>query len=73
MNLPMKRLFAALALLALLTIPFSSHAQPFPDDNLPPCDGPFGGPCPIDGGIGFLIAAGLVYGGKKAVDITRKN
>ena len=26
-------------------------------------------PCvPIDGGIGFLVAAGLAYGGKKAYD-----
>ncbi|MBL4657265.1 MAG: hypothetical protein JKX73_04640 [Flavobacteriales bacterium] len=30
----------------------------------PPC---WPAPCvPIDGGIGFLIAAGLAYGGKKA-------
>jgi hypothetical protein len=68
----MKRLFAILALTALLALPFASVAQPFPDDE-PPCDGPFGGPCPIDGGIGFLIAAGLIYGGKKAVDITKKD
>lgn len=68
----MKRLFAILAISAFFALPITSSAQPFPDDE-PPCDGPLGGPCPIDGGIGFLIAAGLVYGGKKAFDITRKN
>jgi len=32
----------------------------------PPC---WPAPCvPIDGGIGFLVAAGLAYGGKKAYD-----
>ncbi len=31
----------------------------------PPCGSPWG--CvPIDGGIGFLLAAGIAYGGKKA-------
>ena len=40
----------------------------------PPCGGPFGSPsCPIDGGISFLIAAGLAFGGKKANDIRKKN
>ncbi|MCB0431462.1 MAG: hypothetical protein H6585_04170 [Flavobacteriales bacterium] len=45
----------------------------------PPVGGPSGDPgpagpdnVPIDGGIGLLIAAGLVYGGKKAYDY-RKN
>jgi hypothetical protein len=32
----------------------------------PPCWPP---PCiPIDGGIGILVAAGIAYGGKKALD-----
>ena len=36
----------------------------------PPCWPP---PCiPIDGGIGFLLAAGLAYGGKKALDRSGK-
>ena len=35
----------------------------------PPC---WPAPCvPIDGGIGFLIAAGLAYGGKKAYKIVK--
>lgn len=36
----------------------------------PPCWPP---PCvPIDGGISFLILAGLAYGGKKAFDISKE-
>ena len=35
----------------------------------PPCWPP---PCiPIDGGLGFLIAAGALFGGKKALDLRR--
>jgi hypothetical protein len=68
----MKRVLVLLALCALVSLPLITTAQPFPDDA-PPCDGPFGGPCPIDGGISFLIAAGIAFGGKKAYDISRKN
>ena len=36
----------------------------------PPCWPP---PCvPVDGGVSFLIAAGLAYGGKKAFDLMKK-
>ncbi len=39
---------------------------PPPPGGGPPCWPP---PCiPIDGGIVFLIAAGIAYGGKKAFD-----
>ena len=38
--------------------------------NQPPCFDP---PCiPIDGGLGFLIAAGAALGGKKIYDATSK-
>jgi len=51
----------------------SSFGQdsPFPDDT--PCGGPFE-PCPIplDGGVSILIAAGLIYGGKKVNDLNKK-
>ena len=51
----------------------SSFGQdsPFPDDN--PCGPPFE-PCPIplDGGVSILIAAGLIYGGKKVNDLNKK-
>jgi hypothetical protein len=68
----MKIIFNVALILVLLALPFILEAQPFPEDGTPPCDGPFGSPCPIDGGIGFLIAAGIAYGGKKAHDITRR-
>lgn len=36
----------------------------------PPCWPP---PCvPIDGGLSFLLIAGMVYGGKKAYDLSKK-
>lgn len=38
--------------------------------NEPPCFDP---PCiPIDGGLGFLVAAGVALGGKKIYDATSK-
>ena len=44
----------------------SAAGPPNPPGGDPPC---WPAPCiPIDGGIGFLIAAGLAYGGKKAYD-----
>lgn len=46
-------------------------AQPGPPMG-PPCGGPFGPACPIDGGVSLLVAAGLAYGGKKTYDISRK-
>ena len=49
-----------------------AYSQPPPPGGGgdPPCWPP---PCiPIDGGIGFLIVAGIVYGGKKAYDSFKK-
>lgn len=43
----------------------------------PPNGGPGGPPCwpppcvPIDGGISFLLLAGVAYGGKKVYDISK--
>jgi hypothetical protein len=70
MNNGLKILFA----LVLVMIPAVFLALP-PDPPAgggPPCGGPFGAVCPIDGGVSFLIAAGLAMGGKKAYDMTRK-
>jgi hypothetical protein len=48
-------------------------AQPGPPlPGGPPCGGPFGPACPIDGGVSLLIAAGVAYGGKKSYDMARK-
>lgn len=48
-----------------------------PGGGAPGGGGPSGGcfpnPCvPIDGGIGFLVAAGAALGGKKIYDATKK-
>ena len=45
-------------------------AQQLPDN--PPCGGPFDPCVPIDGGVGFLISAGIIYGSKKMLDIKKK-
>ena len=47
-------------------------AQPPPPGGTgPPCWPP---PCiPIDGGISFLIAAGVAYGAKKTLDYQKNN
>jgi hypothetical protein len=51
----------------------SLMAQPGPPiPGGPPCGGPFGPACPIDGGVSLLIAAGVAYGGKKSYDMARK-
>ncbi len=50
---------------------FAQGPPPPPPGPLP-CGDPFGGPpCPIDGGVSLLIAAGLAYGGKKSFDMSR--
>ena len=44
---------------------------PPPGGTGPPCWPP---PCiPIDGGIGWLLAAGVAYGAKKSWDFGKKN
>lgn len=58
-------------LIASLAIAGNAFSQPGPPSG-PPCGGPFGPACPIDGGVSLLIAAGLAYGGKKSFDLTRK-
>ena len=70
----MKVVFRRLVIVSIVVAGFISTY----DDTLaagppgPPGGGGGGPPCwpapciPIDGGIGFLLAAGLAYGGKKA-------
>ncbi|MGE0567970.1 MAG: PID-CTERM protein-sorting domain-containing protein [Bacteroidia bacterium] len=46
-----------------IVVAISIQAAPPPPPVTPPCWPP---PCiPIDGGIGFLMAAGVAYGAKK--------
>ena len=51
-------------------LPVLAHALP-PDPCTDPADPSY--PCvPIDGGLSFLIAAGVVYGVKKVRDSRKK-
>jgi hypothetical protein len=70
----MKRVLLSLAFVALFLLPISSFAQtaPFPDSGGTPCGPPFGPPCPIDGGVSLLVAAGVALGGKKAYQLYKK-
>ncbi|MBK9514420.1 MAG: hypothetical protein IPO05_12560 [Flavobacteriales bacterium] len=53
----------------LIAIPFASALMAQPLDGPPPCWPP---PCiPIDGGLSALIAAGALFGGKKALELRR--
>lgn len=67
-----------IVVLMLLTLSVVAHAQPGPPPPVtPPCgdpNNPFSPPCPIpiDGGATLLIAAGLAFGGKKALDLRKR-
>jgi hypothetical protein len=70
----MRSLTKFLFIAALLILPLTFLSQPPdpPGGGTPPCGGPFGGVCPIDGGVSLLVAAGLALGGKKAYDVGKK-
>ncbi|MDB5280332.1 MAG: hypothetical protein JWR61_5287 [Ferruginibacter sp.] len=64
--------------LVMSSLPATMLAQtdvlPPPDDCLPtdPSHQPDSPPCPVDGGISYLVAAGVVYGAKKVKDNRNK-
>jgi len=64
----------AIALICFIMISITSYAQGPGDGDGGPGGDPGGDPdlIPIDGGLGFLLAAGVSYGVKKARDL-RKN
>lgn len=67
----------ALGLFLLFSVVAVSQTAPPPPIS-PPCgdpNNPFSPPCPIpvDGGVVFLIAAGLAYGGKKVHDLRKRS
>jgi len=66
----MMALMRSILCLALLAVATGLSAQGGPPvGGPPPCWPP---PCiPIDGGLGFLLAAGAIFGGKKALDLRR--
>jgi hypothetical protein len=67
----MQKLISIFLFIVAITITSVVFAQPGPPSG-PPCGGPFGPACPIDGGVSILIAAGLAYGGKKSYDMARR-
>jgi hypothetical protein len=67
----MRKVIAFSVLVAIPMLLMSQPPDP-PGGGVPPCGPPFGAVCPIDGGVSFLIAAGLALGGKKAYDLSRK-
>jgi len=60
-----KWLFKLTVVVIVFCLPVLAHAQ---------CLDPLGNPidCPIDGGLSFLLAAGVVYGVKKVRDSRKK-
>jgi hypothetical protein len=70
----MRRIKPHIFLFALLFAGYFAQAAPPPPPgggSSPPCWPP---PCmPVDGGVGFLLAAAAVYGGKKLYDFQRKS
>lgn len=71
MKIEAKHLFFAAILMAGACCAYAA-APPAPGGGMtPPCWPP---PCvPIDGGVGFLIAAAAIYGGKKLYDHQKKS
>ena len=62
-------LLRALLLVVCFTAPFAGAVLAQPGGDPPPCWPP---PCiPIDGGISALLAAGLFFGGAKAMQMRR--
>jgi hypothetical protein len=69
----LRRLLALITIITFFALPVSVMGQGFPESP-DQCGEPFGEPCiPIDGGVSFLIAAGVAYGGKKAFDLRKKH
>lgn len=65
----MKNVYRISLFLAFSLLPFASEVMATPIGGPPPCWPP---PCiPIDGGLGLLIAAGTLLGGRKALELRR--
>ncbi|MBM3447543.1 MAG: hypothetical protein FJX90_00380 [Bacteroidetes bacterium] len=70
-NRSLKFLMVVAALFIAVTA--SAQVPDPPGGGAPPCGEPFGTVCPIDGGVSFLIAAGVALGGKKAYELRKKS
>jgi len=72
----MKRLLAIAVLLFFFASPLMAQVGPPGPPSGAPCYGPFanpGVPCPIDGGVSILLAAGALYGAKRTRDLYKKS
>lgn len=66
----MHKVLRSLILLAATLLPSLGALMAQPVGGPPPCWPP---PCiPIDGGVSALVAAGLLYGGAKALQMRRR-
>jgi hypothetical protein len=71
MNKKVFKYISPLLFFLFVCIDFSDAQPPPPGGTGPPCWPP---PCiPIDGGITLLLAAGAIYGSKKAIDFQKEN
>jgi len=67
----MQTLTRTVLAIVLVVAPFEFGAFAQPGGGPPPCWPP---PCiPIDGGVGLLIAAGALLGGRKAMEMRRSS
>lgn len=64
-----KKVFSLLMVLCASALPMVTMALGGPGD--PGCD-PLDPACPIDGGLGILLAAGIGLGAKKAYEARKK-
>ena len=63
-----KWFFVIFMIIGAVNLPAKSFAQGIPCDY----DDPFN-PCPIDGGVGILLALGVGYGIKKYRSVAKEN
>ena len=69
----MKKLLLIFCVIACSALTEKLNAQP-PGPGGGQQPGCFPPPCvPIDGGLSFLLIAGVAYGGKKALDLNKEN
>lgn len=76
MEMKLKKFAPYIFTITFIIVAFAIQAQ-VPGGGAPAGGGPSGGcfpnPCvPIDGGISFLVAAGVALGGKKLFDASKK-
>jgi hypothetical protein len=65
----MNNVLRSLVTLVFCAVPFAAVLLAQPLSAPPPCWPP---PCiPIDGGLGLLVAAGAILGGKQALSLRR--